>query len=82
MLCNESDCCCGALGDFIEDDDGNGYAGSEEEDDWESGVQRALPAPAAVDLKKRKGSAGGSKGVRLLSARAAKEASDLRRCQL
>ena len=57
-------CCCGAAGDFIEDDDGTGYAGSEEdEDDWESGVQRAQPAAASADFKKRKGTAGNSKGV-------------------
>ncbi|KAK9841868.1 hypothetical protein WJX81_008187 [Elliptochloris bilobata] len=53
----------GDAGDFIEDDDGKGYADSEEEeDDWESGAQRAAPAAAAAGSKKRKGSAGGSKG--------------------
>lgn len=69
--------CSGAAGDFIEDDDGTGYAGSEEdEDDWESGVQRAPPAVAAAESKKRKGNAGSCKGTLLFYASAAEDSSE------
>ena len=48
----------GAAGDFIEDDDGQAYAESSEEDDWESGAQRPAPVAAPEASKKRKGAAG------------------------